>query len=209
MAKADIYNQAGEKKGSLELEPKLFGVEINPELVQQAVRTHMANARTTVAHTKDRSEVRGGGRKPWRQKGTGRARHGSIRSPLWSGGGVTFGPRQDRNYTLKMNKKARRKALCMALTDKAQRNKIVILEDLQFKSIKTKQLAGLLQALSIGTKVLIITPGADAILAKSARNMPQVSILPANSLNTVAVLRPEVLLAPKPSLDVMIKTYTA
>jgi len=139
MAKATVYNQLGEKLKEVELNPKVFGLEIKPELIQQAVVSQQANRRQNLAHTKGRGEVRGGGRKPWRQKGTGRARHGSIRSPLWRGGGITFGPTKDQNYSLKINKKAKRKAILMSLSDKANNQKIILLDKLELDEAKTKK----------------------------------------------------------------------
>ncbi len=139
MAKATVYNQMGEKVKEVDLNPKVFGLEIKPELIQQAVVSQQANQRQNLAHTKDRGEVRGGGRKPWRQKGTGRARHGSIRSPLWRGGGITFGPTKNQNYSLKINKKAKRKAILMSLSDKATNQKIILLDKLELEEAKTKK----------------------------------------------------------------------
>lgn len=149
MAKAAVYNLAGEKVKEMDLNPKVFGIEVKPELVQQAVIIQRANSRQNLAHTKGRSEVAGGGRKPWRQKGTGRARHGSIRSPLWRGGGVTFGPTKNRNYSLKINKKAKRKALLMSLSDKAVNEKIILLDKLDLEQAKTKKFFEILQNLKL------------------------------------------------------------
>ena len=149
MPKATVYNISGEKVEELELNSKIFGLKISPELVQQAVVVQQANARQILANTKDRGEVRGGGRKPWRQKGTGRARHGSIRSPLWRGGGITFGPTKNRNFSLKINKKAKKKALLMTLTSKAINQKIILLEKLEIDQAKTKNFFGILQNLRL------------------------------------------------------------
>ncbi len=143
----DIYSQQGDKVGQVELNPSIFGVEINSTLIHQAVVTQLANARKVLAHTKDRSEVSGGGRKPWRQKGTGRARHGSIRSPLWIGGGVTFGPTKYRNFSKKINKKMKRKAIFMALSDRVKEGQLVILDKLEIKQPKTKEFVELLKNL--------------------------------------------------------------
>lgn len=136
---AIVYNQKGEKSGTVQLPEAVFNVSWNGDLVHQVVVAMQANARTPVAHTKDRSEVSGGGKKPWRQKGTGRARHGSIRSPIWVGGGVTHGPRNDKNYSQKINKKMRAKALYTALSQKLRDNEIIFIDDLVLKTAKTKE----------------------------------------------------------------------
>ena len=126
--KIKIYNQNAEAAGEMELSPKVFGVKVNHDLIHQAVVTQMANERQVIAHTKDRSEVRGGGRKPWAQKGTGRARHGSSRSPIWIGGGVTFGPRNDRNFKMRLNRKMKQNAMLMALSDKAAGDNFIVFD---------------------------------------------------------------------------------
>ncbi|MBI5037270.1 MAG: 50S ribosomal protein L4 [Candidatus Kerfeldbacteria bacterium] len=209
MAQAPVYNLEGKKTGDIDLEKKIFDIAVNPIVVQQAIRTQQANRRIAIAHTKGRGDVRGGGKKPWAQKGTGRARHGSIRSPLWSGGGVTFGPTKERNFTLKMNRKARRKALCMTLSDKAQEKKIIILESLELSEIKTKTIAALLKKLPVGKHTLLALPSVQTTVIKSARNIPQITTIQANSLNTEAVLGHETLVMPKASLEVISKTLLA
>ncbi|MBU0722076.1 50S ribosomal protein L4 [Patescibacteria group bacterium] len=134
----NIYNQNAERVGDLKLSDKVFGVKVNNDLVHQATVTQMANQRQVIAHTKDRSEVRGGGRKPWRQKGTGRARHGSSRSPIWIGGGVTFGPRNDRNFKKRINKKMKQNAIFMVLSDKVANNHFAVLDKFEIIEFKTK-----------------------------------------------------------------------
>jgi len=207
MTKVKVYNQTGKAVGEIKLESKIFDIEIKPELIQQAVRTQLANKRKVIAHTKDRSEVRGGGRKPWRQKGTGRARHGSIRSPIWKGGGVTFGPRKNRNYSLKMNKKARRKALLMTLSDKARDKSIVVLDKLELTAIKTKDLLKIISKLPLKKKILVVSPKSDLKIIKSARNLQNIKIINANSLNVVDILGYKYLLILKDSLAIIGKTY--
>ena len=145
--KYDIYSVNGEKIKQIDLNPAIFGVAVSPALVHQSVVAQLANARRVLAHTKDRSAVRGGGRKPWRQKGTGRARHGSTRSPIWIGGGVTFGPTKERNYNKKINKKMKRQALFMALSDRIQNKRLVIIDKFSFAKPKTKSVINLIQAL--------------------------------------------------------------
>lgn len=149
MEPVTVYNQAGTSVGTHQLNPAIFGVKINPAVVHQVVVAQQANARPVLASTKDRSQVSGGGKKPWRQKGTGRARHGSIRSPLWRGGGVTFGPTSARNFKVKVNKKMRRKALLMALSSRAIDQRIILLDTLQLSAIKTKEVARLLENLTL------------------------------------------------------------
>ncbi len=136
--KLDIYNKKAEKAGSLEVSDEVFAIEMNEALVHQAVITQMANERQVLAHTKGRAEVRGGGRKPWRQKGTGRARAGSNRSPIWIGGGITFGPTKERNFSKKLNKKMKQKALLIALSDRVKNDSIIVLDNLDTEEFKTK-----------------------------------------------------------------------
>jgi len=207
MAKVKLYSQDGKSIKEIILNKKIFGVEIKPELIQQAIRTQEANSRKIIAHTKDRSDVRGGGKKPWRQKGTGRARHGSIRSPLWKGGGVTFGPRSDRNYSLKINKKAKRKALFMALSDKLVNKKIILIDKLTLSEIKTKDFIGVLKKLKLKKSVLVILPKSDKNIIKSANNIPKINTINANSLNVIAVVKNNNLLILQDSLKVMEDTF--
>ncbi|MDD4902277.1 MAG: 50S ribosomal protein L4 [Patescibacteria group bacterium] len=142
--KLNVYNQNGEAKGQKEVSDAIFAVKSNPGLINEAVTAQMANERQVLAHTKTRSEVRGGGKKPWRQKGTGRARVGSSRSPLWKGGGIIFGPNSDRNFSKKINKKAKRKAMFMVLSDRAANNGLAIVEKLTLDDYKTKVMDGIL-----------------------------------------------------------------
>ena len=150
--KLNVYNQAASKAGTVELSEKVFGLKVNKSLVHQAMVTQMGNERQVLAHTKDRSEVRGGGRKPWRQKGTGRARVGSSRSPLWIGGGVTFGPTKDRNFKKKINRKMKQQAICMVLSDRVSNDSLVILDKLDVKEYKTKTINEIFK--NIESKVL-------------------------------------------------------
>lgn len=207
MLKVDILNLEGKKIGQEKLRAEVFGVEPNPELIQQAVVTQLANKRKAIAHTKTRGEVRGGGRKPWRQKGTGRARHGSIRSPIWRGGGVTFGPRNIRNFSLKMNKKARRKALFMSLTDKLKDKKIVLLDRLELQRAKTKDFLELIKKLPLKKSFLTILPKTDLKVVRATNNLKITKCIRADSLNIYDILRFQSLLMPKESLNVIYKTY--
>ena len=145
--KYDMYSQTGEKIKQVDLNPAIFGVELNNTLVHQAAVAQMSNARNVLAHTKDRSEESGGGKKPWRQKGTGRARHGSSRSPIWIGGGGTFGPTKNRNFSKKINKKKKSKALFMCLSDRVNDKDLVLLDQLVTKENKTKEFVALIKNL--------------------------------------------------------------
>src|SRR3989344_1778788 len=159
--KLPLYNQKGETVGTVELPKEIFEVALRPDALHQGVISQTAKRRQSSAHTKDRREVYGGGKKPWRQKGTGRARAGSIRSPLWRGGGITFGPRKDKVFLQKINKRLRRKALFMALSEKAKRNQIIVLDELNAGSAKAKNLAQTLQHLPFqkkAAKTMLVMP---------------------------------------------------
>jgi large subunit ribosomal protein L4 len=176
------------------------------------VRVQLSNARQGTAHTKTRGEVRGGGKKPWRQKGTGRARAGSIRSPIWRGGGITFGSRANRNWQLKMNKQARRQALFMTLSDKAKDNKFIVVDKMELPAIKTKEIVKLLADLrfkikDLGKKQMLVLPGKDQKVQRSARNIPNIDSVLANSLNVVNVIKADSIIALKDSLGMIEKTY--
>jgi len=162
--KTNIYNQKAEPVGEIELADKVFGMPANKNLVHQAVVAQMANSRQVLAHTKDRSEVRGGGKKPWRQKGTGRARAGSNRSPIWKGGGVTFGPRKNRNFSKKINKKMRKKAVLMALSDKVANGNLLVIEKLDIDGYKTKVFNKMIEGVE---KVLNKSPKPEAGVKKT------------------------------------------
>ncbi|MFH1193943.1 MAG: 50S ribosomal protein L4 [bacterium] len=147
MLKINVYNLKGETVGEMKLSDDIFSVEPKQDVLHQVVLACLANRRGPYAHTKTKGEVRGGGRKPWKQKGTGRARHGSNRSPIWVGGGITFGPRSERDYTVKVNKKVKDKALCMLLTDKLKNNEIIVVDKFDLKEPKTKLFAGIVSNL--------------------------------------------------------------
>lgn len=205
--KVPVFKMDGTSAGELELDDKIFGVKASPALIQQAVVAQQANSRVAIAHTKTRGEVRGGGKKPWRQKGTGRARHGSIRSPIWKGGGVTFGPRSERNFSLHMNAKAKQRALFMTLSDKAHNGKLIVLESLELPKIQTKAIAGMLKSLKLNKTVLAVLLKQDPTLWKSARNLPKVNTAPVNSLNVVDILQHDALLMPKAAVEMIGKIY--
>ncbi len=211
--KISIYNQKGEEIEKADLPAEVFGVDVNQDLVHQAVVAQMANARKVIAHTKDRSEKRGGGRKPWRQKGTGRARHGSIRSPIWRGGGVTFGPTKERVFSKKINKKMKTKALFMALSSKAKDKKLILLDKIELAEAKTKQMAEIIKDLKEKTKkdlnksALIILPSSNQDVIRATKNIPKIKIIRADSLNVLDVLTYKHLLLLQGSIKVIEKTY--
>ena len=209
MLSVPVYNLEGKVLREVSLEARLFGVPVNAAVIKQVVVAQQANSRQVLAHTKTRGEVRGGGRKPWKQKGTGRARHGSSRSPIWVGGGVTFGPRNDRNYSLAVNKKMKRKAMAMVLSEKAANQQLIIVDSLTMAEIKTKFLAGVLMALPINkSKAIIAMDKNNENVVKSARNLPKIMTLPAASLNVVDVMSNPFLLIEESALDVLYKNYS-
>lgn len=210
MAKVAVYNTAGEQVSEVDLNSKIFGVEeIDANLVHSAVRTQLANARKSTAHTKYRGEVSGGGKKPWKQKGTGRARAGSIRSPLWKGGGVTFGPRSNRNWSLKMNKPAFRKAIFTILTDKLNDKKVAVVEKIDGVA-KTKDLAAQIKTLSaksgLGSKTALVIAKHDTQLERAARNLPNSKVVLAQQLNAVDLLAHDLIIT-KDALSVIERVY--
>ena len=175
MPKLTLLNQAGEKVGNVNLADNIFGIEPNQHVLYEVIKAQRANMRQGTHKTKTRSEVRGGGRKPWRQKGTGRARHGTIRSPIWVGGGVTFGP-TPRDYTLKVNRKVRRLALRSALSTKVQEDKLIVLDQLSLENTKTKEMAQVITSLSLSGKIMIILDSMDEVIALAARNIPGIIV---------------------------------
>ncbi|MBI5071747.1 50S ribosomal protein L4 [Candidatus Falkowbacteria bacterium] len=206
MQKVKVYNMSGEVVGEEKLDPALFEVEAKEGLIHQAVVAQMANRRQVLAHTKDRGEVSGGGIKPWKQKGTGRARQGSIRSPLWVGGGVVFGPRNDRNFHQKINKKMKRKALLMCLSDRAKEEKIVVLDKLELDNFKTKKFLEILNKLpNKDKKTLLILVDNDKKIIKSAANLPRLKTIESVNLNVVDVLNHEYLMLPLATLQAVQK----
>ncbi len=211
---AKIYNQSGEIIGDIDLPEKIFNLKINPNLVHQAYVTQLANSRQVLAHTKGRGEVRGGGKKPWRQKGTGRARHASIRSPIWKGGGVAFGPTKERNFKKKINKKMKKQALLMALSSKVKDNQFLIVNDFYFENSKTKEaflalkkvsanLTGYRESKKIKDSILIITPKHDKNIKRSVGNLQFAKVISAGDLNIREVLENKFLILLKDSLPIL------
>ena len=185
MSNVSVYNMEGNEVGTLELNDAVFGVEVNEHLVHMAVVRQLANKRQGTQKAKTRSEVSGGGRKPWRQKGTGHARHGSTRAPQWTGGGVVFAP-VPRDYSFKMNKKERRIALKSALTTRVQENKLVVLDELKLDAIKTKDMQNVLNNLKV-EKAMVVTDNENVIV--SARNIPNVITASVGTLNVFDILK--------------------
>lgn len=205
--KADLYTQTGEKKGQVELKKEFFEIPYNEDLIHQALVRQQANARTLVAHTKQRAEVRGGGRKPYRQKGTGYARQGSRRSPHFKGGGVVFGPRNTRNFKVDMPKKQRRKALFSALSVKAKNNEILALEKYE-GDVKTKLFAEMLKKLPVERNVLIVIPEKNEVIQKSSNNLPNVKTILINYLNIADLQKFRNVLFLKEALTKMEEVFT-
>jgi len=189
----DVLNANNEKVDSLELPKAVFGAPVKSHLLQDVVRMQLANRRRGTADTKGRAEVSGGGKKPWKQKGTGRARAGTIRSPLWRHGGTTFGP-HPRDYGFRVSKAVRRQALCGALSAKAEAGAIRVLESLSLEKPSTKAMHSLLQGVGARGKALVVLPGRDEVLEKSVRNLPQVRILTVQGLNVYDILKADTLI---------------
>lgn len=200
MPKVALLNQTGSNVGEIELNDSVFGIEPNQHVLFEAVIMQRASLRQGTHKVKNRSEVAGGGRKPWRQKGTGRARQGSIRSPQWRGGGVVFGP-TPRSYSYKLPKKVRRLAIKSALSSKVVDNSIVVLEDLALNAPKTKEMAAVLKGLSVERKALIVTADNNENVALSARNIPNVTVVTANGVNVLDVLNHDKLIMTKAAVQ--------
>ena len=187
MANVAVYNMQGETVGTMELNDAVFGVKVNEHLVHEAVVAQLANKRQGTQSAKTRSEVSGGGKKPWRQKGTGHARQGSTRAPQWTGGGVVFAPKP-RDYSIRLNKKERRLALKSVLTSKVQDSKFFVLDELTLDEIKTKKMQAVLDALKV-QKAIIVLPEKDEKVVLSAKNIPGVRTAVATSINTYDILK--------------------
>jgi large subunit ribosomal protein L4 len=208
----NIYNQNGEKVGETELPSEIFGISVNPDLIWQVAVSQMANKRKPIAHTKDRSEVSGSGRKIWPQKHMGRARHGDIRAPIFRHGGVAHGPRKERVFKRKIPKKMKRRALLMVLSQKAKDRELILLDDLKIEKPKTKLMAKILEKLKSKIKnfkgsALIIIPKYDKNLILATRNIEDVGIVEAKNLNCLDLLSFKFLLMPKDSINVIKDTF--
>ena len=205
MANVSVYNIEGKEVGSIELNDAVFGVEVNEHLVHMAVVNQLANNRQGTQSAKTRSEVSGGGRKPWRQKGTGHARQGSTISPQWTGGGVVFAPKP-RDYSFKMNKKEKRIALLSALSSKVADNKIVVLDAFNLDEVKTKKFAEVMSNLKVD-KALVVIEGENKNVVLSGRNIPTVKVSATNEINTYDVLKYETLVVTKAAVEKLEEVY--
>lgn len=205
MATVSVLNMEGKEVDKLDLNDSIFGVEINEHLVHLAVVSQLANNRQGTQKAKTRSEVRGGGRKPWRQKGTGHARQGSTRSPQWAGGGVVFAP-TPRDYSLKMNKKERRAALKSVLTSRVQENKLIVLDELKLDEVKTKAMQNVLNNLNV-SKALVVLADNDANVVLSTRNIPDVVTALPNTINVYDVLKYNTVILTKASAAAIEEVY--
>lgn len=202
-----VYNLKGEKTGTIDLPNDIFGVATNADLLHQVVVSQQSSVRRPIAHTKTRGEVSGGGRKPWKQKGTGRARHGSTRSPIWVGGGVAFGPRNDRNFEKKINKKMKQKALLMALSSKAKDGQLVIFENMDMTEAKTKVMANAIAKVSKidKPKTLFVLNPENKKSWLASRNCAFSKVISVNTLNVVDILGKKYLATSKDEIELMKK----
>ena len=205
MANVSVYNIEGKEVGSIELNDAVFGVEVNEHLVHMAVVNQLANNRQGTQSAKTRSEVSGGGRKPWRRKGTGHARQGSTRSPQWTGGGVVFAPKP-RDYSFKMNKKEKRAALCSALSSKVAESQIIVLDEFKLDEIKTKKFVEVMNNLK-ASKALVVLEGENKNVVLSGRNIPTVKVTATNEINTYDVLKYETLVVTKAAVEKLEEVY--
>ena len=205
MANVSIYNMEGKEVDKIELSDAVFGVEVNEHLVHMAVVAQLANKRQGTQKAKTRSEVSGGGRKPWRQKGTGHARQGSTRAPQWTGGGVVFAP-TPRDYTIRLNKKEKRLALKSVLTNCVNENKFIVLDELKFDEIKTKKMQAVLDALNV-SKALIVLNENDANVVKSARNIANVQTALTNTINVYDILKYNTVVVTKAAVATIEEVY--
>lgn len=200
MPTIDVMNIKGDKVEQLDLNEKVFGIEVNEHAVYEAVKNHLANRRQGTQSALTRSEVRGGGRKPWRQKGTGRARQGSIRSPQWKGGGIVFAPKP-RDYSYAIPKKVKRLAMRSVLTSKVNEKELIVIDDIAFDAIKTKQAVDVLKALGAQKKALVLLDKVDENVIKSFRNIPYVKTAQATNTYVYEILRHDSLIATKAAIS--------
>lgn len=205
MANVKVFNMSGSEVGSIELNDSIFAVEVNESVMHQAVVQYLANQRQGTQSALTRSEVRGGGRKPWRQKGTGRARQGSIRSPQWTGGGVVFAPKP-RDYSFKLNKKVKRLALKSALTTKVNENKLVVIDQIALDEIKTKTMANVLKAVNVN-KALVVLEDDNKNAVLSARNIPTVKTAQVSTINVYDILKYDSLVLTKSVVEKIEEVY--
>lgn len=205
MANVKVLNMSGSEVGSLELNDNIFAVEVNEHVMHQAVVQYLANRRQGTKSTKTRAEVRGGGRKPWKQKGTGRARQGSIRSPQWTGGGVVFAPKP-RDFSFKLNKKVKRLALKSALSSRLNQNKFIVLDELKLEQVKTKEMANVLNNLNL-SKALIVLEDGNRNVVLSTRNIPSVKTASVNTINIYDILKYDTFVVTKEAVKKIEEVY--
>jgi len=206
MPKVDLYNMKGETVGEIELSDNIFGIDVNENAMYLAVQNQLANRRQGTHSTKTISEVSGGGRKPWRQKGTGRARQGSIRAAQWVKGGIALGPKP-RSYRYTLPKKLKRLALKSALTTKVNENEIIVLDELKFDTIKTKQMVEVLKSLKVDTSALIVIDGKNEAVEKSARNIPGIKTAFVNTINVFDILKHDKFIITKDAVEKVEEVY--
>jgi len=206
MATVAVYNMKGEQTGSMDISDDIFGIKVNQHALHMAVVQYLANQRQGTKGTKTRSEVRGGGRKPWRQKGTGRARQGSIRSPQWTGGGVVFAPKA-RDYSIKLNKKQKRLAMKSALSSKVQDGKFIVVDDLKMPEVKTKEMVQVCKSLKADNGALMVLDSVDKNVILSARNIPGVKTAGVNTINVYDILKHDTFLVTKDAVTKMQEVY--
>jgi large subunit ribosomal protein L4 len=206
MPKVDLFNMGGQRVGDIELNDGVFGAEVNEAVLHQVVKAQLANKRQGTQSAKTRAEVRGGGRKPWRQKGTGRARAGSTRSPLWTKGGVVFAPKP-RDYRQAVPKKVKRLAMKSALSSKVLEQEIIVLDQLVMDAPKTKEMVNILNNINVGGKALIVLPEKNEIIEKSARNIPNVKSTLVNTLNVYDILKYDKLVLTKDAASLIEEVY--
>jgi large subunit ribosomal protein L4 len=205
MPKVDLLNIEGKKVGNIELSDDIFAVEVNEDVMHEVVLNYLANQRQGTQSTKTRSEVRGGGKKPWKQKGTGRARQGSIRAPQWIKGGIALGPKP-RSYKYTLNKKVKRLALKSALTSKVLENKLIVVDALELEEIKTKTMAGILANLNV-EKALVVLPENNLNVQASTRNIPNVKTALVNTINTYDILKYDMFVVTKAAVEKIEEVY--
>ena len=206
MLKTNVYNMSGELVGEIELSEAVFGIEANAAVVHDSVKNHLANKRQGTQSALTRAEVSGGGRKPWRQKGTGRARQGSIRAPQWTHGGIVFAPKP-RDYSYTLNKKTRRLALKSVLSAKAAEAAVVVIDSIKMDSVKTKDFAAFLKAVGCDTKTLVVTAAPDMNVVKSGRNIPGCEITFANLINVYDVVNANKLVVDQEALAKIVEVF--
>ena len=206
MLKTNVYDMSGKLVGEIELSETVFGITPNESVVHDAVKNHLANKRQGTQSALTRAEVSGGGRKPWRQKGTGRARQGSTRAPQWTHGGIVFAPKP-RSYSYVLNKKVKRLAMKSALSAKAAAGEIIVIDSIKMDSIKTKDFRAFLNAVKADGKSLVVTPAKDEIVVKSARNIPGVETSMANLINVYDILKAKYLVLDKEALTVIEEVF--